>query len=85
MSEAAESHRVELLDFILANYPRAGAMSLTVDDPLLESGVIDSLGILRLVNFIEDSFGVMVSEDDLDPDNFTSVATIAEFVGRKRG
>lgn len=80
----ANSTSAELLDFILANYPRAGAISLTVDDPLLESGVIDSLGILRLVNFIEDHFGVMVAEDDLDPDNFTSVATIVEFVKRKR-
>jgi len=52
---------------------------------LVEAGVIDSVGILEMVVFLEDSFGVKVDQESLNPENFSSVASIAGFVRRSRG
>ena len=81
-----DRHRTveSLTEFIVSQYPRAEEISLSADDPLLENGIVDSLGLLKLVNFIEDTFGIFVSEDDLDPENFTSINTISQFIERKR-
>lgn len=72
-----------LLDYIGTEiaYDRDGTLS--ADDPLLD-GVLDSLGILRVVSFIEEQFIVKIDDDDLLPENFATVAAIAELVGRKR-
>lgn len=53
------------------------------DASFLEEGIVDSMGIMELVMFIEESFGVTVDDDDLIPDNFDSVSRLADYVGRK--
>lgn len=51
-------------------------------ESLLEAGVIDSLGVIQLVSFIQERFKVDVSEDDMMPENFDSIDAIAGFVER---
>ena len=58
---------------------------LTDDYALLDEGVMDSLGILQMVTFLEDDLGVEVEDDDLVPENFASVAAIAQLVGVRQG
>ena len=53
------------------------------DEPLLKNGLIDSLGILEIVTFIENEFGVVVSDEDLLPENFGSIHSLASFVHNK--
>jgi acyl carrier protein len=53
------------------------------EEPLLE-GLIDSTSMLRLVLFIEERFGVRVEDDELVPENFETIRSLAEFVERKR-
>lgn len=55
---------------------------LSSDEPLLGSGIVDSLGIMRLVSFIEEEFGVEVPEQDLVPEHFQTVNRLAAFVQR---
>ena len=52
------------------------------DEALLGSGIIDSLGIMRLVSYIEEEFGVVVPEDQLVPEHFQTVHRLAAFVDR---
>jgi len=52
----------------------------TDEDALLEEGVIDSLGLLEVVTFIETEFEVSVDDADVTLDNFGSVNAIASFV-----
>ena len=54
----------------------------TVDssESLLESGTLDSVGVLRLVAFLEQTYSIRVSDDDLMPDNFDTLAAIRNFV-----
>lgn len=57
-------------------------LQLDDDDRLLERGVIDSMGVMEVVSFLEDAFGVVVGEDDLTEDNLGTVNAIAAFVVR---
>lgn len=52
------------------------------DDSLLETGIIDSLGIQMLVSFLEKEYHVTVPEEDLNPENFETVKTVASLVGK---
>ena len=56
---------------------------LANDYPLIENGVIDSLGLLEIVQFIEREFGVEVADEDLVIGNFGTLDTIARLVGSK--
>ena len=55
----------------------------TNDASFLEEGIVDSMGIMELVMFVEESFGITVDDEDLVPDNFDSVSRLAAYVGRK--
>jgi len=54
------------------------------EDDMIASGIIDSLGIMHLVGFLEANFGIRIRDEDLLPENFSSVAAIASFVARSR-
>jgi acyl carrier protein len=53
------------------------------DEPLLTNGLIDSLGILDVVTFVENEFGIVVSDEDLLPENFGSIHSLTNFVHNK--
>ncbi|HEY5997786.1 MAG TPA: acyl carrier protein [bacterium] len=50
---------------------------------LLENGLIDSTGVLELVAFVEEKYGISVADEELLPENFDSVDNLANYVGRK--
>ena len=54
------------------------------DDSLLESGVIDSMGVLQLVAFLERTYGIKVEDDDLMPENFDTIGAIAAFIEERQ-
>jgi acyl carrier protein len=60
-----------------------GRHELTDEAPLL-TGVLDSIAIVDLVALLESEFGIVVDNDDLDPENFASIHAIVGFVERKR-
>lgn len=53
------------------------------EQPLLEGGLIDSLGILEVVSFLEKEFGIVISDEELLPENFGSVHSLSIFVQQK--
>ena len=55
------------------------------DESFLASGILDSLGIMQLVAFVESELGIKVPEADLVPENFDSVARVAAYIERMRG
>ena len=54
------------------------------DDSFLEKGIIDSTGIMEMVSFLEQEFGIQVDDEDMVPENLDSVSRIIAFVSRKR-
>ena len=61
-----------------------GIRSIAPDDDLLAGGIIDSLGVTQLVAFLEDRFGIRVTDEELTPANFRTLAAIDAFVGCKQ-
>ncbi|MBZ5570892.1 MAG: acyl carrier protein [Acidobacteriia bacterium] len=53
------------------------------EDSFLDLGIIDSSGLLELVNFLEKQYGIQVEEADLVPENLDSIAQLARFLRRK--
>ncbi len=53
--------------------------------PLLETGVLDSLSLLRLVLFVQERFGIVVDDVDLVPEHFASVDTICAYLRSRAG
>ena len=54
-------------------------------DSFLEEGIVDSTGVLELVMFVEEEFGVQVDDDDIVPENFDSIERLARYVREKTG
>jgi acyl carrier protein len=53
------------------------------DRPLVEQGIIDSMGVMDLIAFIQSSFGVEFTDEDLTAENFQNIQTIAELIESK--
>ncbi|QDZ01604.1 acyl carrier protein [Nitratireductor mangrovi] len=76
----------QVRDFIVENflfgddkYPLEHSVSL------IESDLVDSTGILELVSYLEEHFGLTIADADIVPANLDSIDNIAAFIARKRG
>lgn len=58
--------------------------SLSNDASFLEQGIIDSTGVLELVEWIEETFEITIEDDELIPENLDTINLIADFVGKKQ-
>lgn len=72
--------RTKVRAFLVERFPAVQARKLADADSLLESGVIDSLGILDLATFIEREFSVQLGDDELVPENFDSLDALCKFL-----
>jgi acyl carrier protein len=65
--------------------PATGRTELRDDEDLIDSGVLDSLGIFQLVAFLEERFGIAIADTEITPENFGTLARIERLVaGRSR-
>ncbi len=62
-----------------------GGQPISVKEPLLDSGILDSTGIFELVDFIEVSFGVQIADEEIVPEHFETIEAIAAFIESKMG
>jgi acyl carrier protein len=69
--------------FILQNLYFAENNTLGDEDSFLETGVVDSTGVMELVAFVQTEFGVVVGPQDIVVENFDSIRKVAHFVRRK--
>ena len=73
----------QVRQFILQEFPLANERSLSEDETFLGSDIVDSLGIVKLIAFVETEFDINVEDEDLQPENFQSIARLTEFVKTK--
>jgi acyl carrier protein len=69
--------------FVIENYLFGEDGKLGNDDSFLETGIIDSTGVLELVRFLEATFGIKVADEELIPDNLDSINKIVAFLQAK--
>lgn len=77
--------RSKLLDFIRSELAKGMDDVDVASDSLVESGVIDSVGIMKLVDFIENTFSVKIGDDELLPENFDTIDDIDKLISGKAG
>ena len=81
-ADVVEALRHHILEDLL---PDETPDVLTAETPLFDSGILDSVAALTLIEFIEDRFGVVLEAHELSIETFGSVATIAALVEEKSG
>lgn len=74
----------QIRSFIVENFLLGKDSGFDNHDSLLETGIVDSTGIMHVVAFLEENFGIAIEDDDLVADNLDSVARIAAFVQSKQ-
>jgi len=73
-------YKSALMEYVRDEFVKNPKAVINENDDLLSSGLIDSLGILKLVSFIEDRFGIRVPDEDVIYDNFQSINTLAGYL-----
>ena len=73
----------DVRNFIVVNFLLGQEGALKDDASFLEEGIIDSTGILELVSYLEETYGIEITEEELIPENLDSVSRIAAYLSRK--
>ncbi|CAN7234716.1 acyl carrier protein [Pseudoxanthomonas sp. LjRoot143] len=81
-----ESIRQQISAFVATTFPMpAGGEESQQGRSLLDSGAIDSIGVLTLVTWLEEQFGIVVDDEDVVPENLDSIDSLVAFVSGKLG
>lgn len=75
----------QIREFVIENFLMGDAASMLKDgESFLETGTIDSTGVLEVVTFLESNFDIKVEDRDLIPENLDSVNNLAKYVMRRK-
>jgi len=80
----AQDIRQQIHDHLVENF-LYGSGEIPWDCSLMAEGILDSMGALEMVVFVESTFGVPVAEDEVIPQHFDSINALAAFVEHKAG
>lgn len=80
----AQDTNQRVRSFVTTNFYMADPAALGDEISLLNSGIIDSTGVLEVIQFLEQQFGIHVKDEELLPDNLDSVGKIVRFIERKQ-
>lgn len=74
----------QIRDYIVANL-MFGEITVEFDNDssLLELGIVDSVGVMELVLFVEEQYGLAIEDDEIVPENFDSVSQLAAYIQSK--
>ena len=70
--------------FIIGNFLFGDDFGIKDTTSFIENGIIDSTGVLELVAFLEDTFGIFVEDEELIPENLDSIDKVVEYLKIKR-
>ncbi|HEU4582155.1 MAG TPA: acyl carrier protein [Polyangiaceae bacterium] len=77
------STRDQVRQFITTNFYVPDAQALGDETSFLDSGIIDSTGVLELVSFLQEQFGIVLEDGEIVPENLDTVANIVHLIQRK--
>jgi len=75
--------RERIRAFVIENFLFGNDDGLSDESSFLEEGIIDSTGILELVSFLEEEFGITVEDEELIPENLDSINNVVNYLARK--
>ena len=74
----------QVREFIVENFMFGDEVEFSSSDSFLDTGLIDSTGILELIAFLEESYGIEVLDDEIIPENLDTLNNVASFVRSKK-
>jgi len=78
-----EQIQEQVRDFLINNFIFDPSAQLGTEDSLMENGVVDSTGILEVIMWVEQNFGIHVEDSEVLPENFDSIGNITRYAQRK--
>jgi len=75
--------RQQLRTYIIENFLFGDDKGFDDSVSFLESGILDSTGILEVIGFLEENFSIKVKDDELIPENLDSIMNLEGYLGRK--
>ena len=75
----------QVRSFVTTNFYVPDPASLSDETSLLDQGIIDSTGVLEVIGFLEETFGITVEDSEMLPENLDSIERITGFITRKKG
>jgi acyl carrier protein len=73
----------DIREYIIDNFLFGEPGNLSDDTSFMEGGIVDSTGILEIVGYIEEKYGISIGDAELIPENFNSINNISKFLERK--
>ena len=73
----------EVREFIVSNFLYGQDRSFKDDDSFMGEGLVDSTGVLQLVAFLEETYGITVEDEELIPENLDSISYVSAYLARK--
>jgi len=73
----------QIRSFLVSNFYVSDVKTLMNDTSLLDQGIVDSTGVLEIIGFIEETFGITVEDSELLPENLDSIQGIEQYIIRK--
>ena len=78
-----ESSRETIRNFVTSSLvKKREQLEIRDDDNIIMNGILDSLAIIKMINFLEDHYGFSIKDEDVLPENFESIEAISSFVDR---
>jgi acyl carrier protein len=74
----------QIRDFVVHNFLFGDADKLNDNTPFLENGVVDSTGLLEVIEFLETTFDITIEDHELLPVNLNSIENIVRFIKEKK-
>jgi len=74
----------EIREFIVSSFLFGDRASLQDDTSLLDSGIVDSTGILELITFLEDTYKLKIEPEETIPDNLDSINKVVRFLSERQ-
>lgn len=76
------NYETQVLTFIREERPD---LTITAETELMEAGVLDSIALVKTIQFLEATFGISIPDSDIDPSMFATPRSIADYVAHRRG
>lgn len=75
----------QVKEYVVENFLFGDAGRITEDTSFLESGIVDSTGLLEIIGFLEEKYGIKIEDEELVPENMDTLKKISAFLARKLG
>ena len=76
-------YAAEVRKFVISNFLFGDGANLRDDASFLDTGIVDSTGVLELIMFLEERFEIKIETEEMVPENLDSVNKVCAFLGRK--